>query len=187
MDNILAKFGIIETFIFDVDGVLTDGKTPLLESGKLLRQFHMRDSYAIQRAVEQGYRVAIITRGRSEGVRKHLEVLGVTDIYSGITDKLEAYEEYLYTYDLDDDKILYMGDDHADFPVMQKVGLPTCPNDAAHELMEVAQYVSPYAGGVGAVRDVIEKTLAINDHWITEPIQQYREDWQHRLGNLPRE
>ena len=182
MDNILAKFRVIETFIFDVDGVFTDGKTMLLESGKLLRQFHMRDSYAVERAVAQGYRVGIITRGRSEGVRKHFETLGVTDLYTGITDKLEAYEEYLYTYELDDDKILYMGDDHADFPVMTKVGLPTCPQDAAHELTEIAEYVSPYGGGAGAVRDVIEKVLAINDHWITPPIERFREDWRERLA-----
>lgn len=187
MDNILAKFKAVRTFIFDVDGVFTDGKTMLLESGKLLRQFHMRDSYAVERAVAQGYRVAIITRGRSEGVIKHFKTLGVTELYTGITDKLEVYEELRDGHAFDETTVLYMGDDHADFPVLTKVGLPTCPQDAAHELFEVAEYVSPYNGGAGAVRDVIEKVLAINDHWVTEPIQQYRENWDLRLGTLPRD
>lgn len=163
--NQLEQFSGIETFIFDVDGVLTNNQLLVTEAGELLRQMNVRDGYALKRAVEQGYQVAIITGGRSEGVRLRLEGLGVSDIYTGISDKLEVYEAYLEKYSLSGDKVLYMGDDMPDYPVMCKVGLPTCPADAAPQLFEIATYISPCKGGGGCVRDVIEKVLRINGDW----------------------
>lgn len=163
--NQLEQFSGIETFIFDVDGVLTNNQLLVTEAGELLRQMNVRDGYALKRAVEQGYQVAIITGGRSEGVRLRLEGLGISDIYTGISDKLEVYEAYLDKYDLSRDKVLYMGDDMPDYPVMCKVGLPACPADAAPQLFEIAAYISPCKGGDGCVRDVIEKVLRINGDW----------------------
>jgi 3-deoxy-D-manno-octulosonate 8-phosphate phosphatase (KDO 8-P phosphatase) len=163
--NQLEQFSGIETFIFDVDGVLTNNQLLVTEAGELLRQMNVRDGYALKRAVEQGYQVAIITGGRSEGVRLRLEGLGVSDIYTGISDKLEVYEAYLDKYSLSRDKVLYMGDDMPDYPVMCKVGLPACPADAAPQLFEIAAYISPCKGGDGCVRDVIEKVLRINGDW----------------------
>ncbi len=167
--NQLEQFREIKTFIFDVDGVLTDGRLLVLESGELLRQMNIRDGYAIRCAVKEGYQVCIITGGKSEGVRKRLEGLGVEHIYEGVEDKLRAYEQYLKSKDngLDEGKILYMGDDLPDYAVMRRVGFATCPRDAAHELFEVAKYVSPFRGGEGCARDVIEKVLRLNGKWRT--------------------
>jgi len=163
--NHLERFHAIHTFIFDVDGVLTDSSVLILEDGKLLRKMSIRDGYAIKQAVLAGYRICVITGGKSEGVRSRLLNLGVSDVYLGKDDKLEAYEELVGLYELDQDGILYMGDDVPDYPVMRKVGLPTCPANAAPEVLGIAQYVSPYRGGEGCVRDVIEKVMRLHGKW----------------------
>lgn len=164
--NYLEVFRSIRTFIFDVDGVMTNSEIIVLENGHLLRKMNIRDGYAIKLAIKRGYRVAVITGGKSSGVIQRLRALGVVDIYSGVSDKLDAFEEYLYTYDLSSDQVLYMGDDLPDFEVMKKVALPACPKDAAPEILEVSQYVSARKGGNACVRDVIEKTLRIQSQWI---------------------
>lgn len=163
--NYLESFQNIHTFIFDVDGVLTDSSVLVLEDGKLLRKMSIRDGYALKKAILAGYRVCIITGGKSEGVRTRLANLGVTDIYTGVDDKLEVFEEYIESYDLDPQGILYMGDDLPDYPVMRRVGLPACPKNAAQELFQIVAYVSPCRGGEGCARDVIEKVLRLHDKW----------------------
>ncbi len=166
--NELERFDPINTFIFDVDGVLTNSQLLVLENGKLLRQMSVRDGYAIKRAIDTGYKVAIITGGKSEGVVKRLQGLGVVDIYYGIRDKVEAYREFMYLYDdeITDENVLYMGDDVPDYDVMRLVGFPTCPKDACPEILSIASYVSYANGGGGAVRDVIERTLRLKGHWL---------------------
>jgi len=164
--NYLEKFKDINTFILDVDGVLTNSELLILENGALLRTMNVRDGYAIKRAVEKGYRVCIITGGQSKGVKLRLEGLGVTDIYDGVSDKMDIYTKYIKAHGLNPDTILYMGDDIPDYEVMRHVGLPVCPMDAAHEISEFAQYISPRKGGEGCVRDVIEKVLRLHDYWL---------------------
>lgn len=166
--NELENFGTITTFIFDVDGVLTNSQLLVLENGKLLRQMNVRDGYAIKRAIDMGYKVAIITGGKSQGVVTRLRNLGVVDIYYGISDKVEAYREFMYLYDdeITYENVLYMGDDVPDYDVMRLVGMPVCPNDACSEILSIAKYVSHAKGGQGAVRDVIERTLRLNGHWL---------------------
>ncbi len=163
--NLFEQFRKIKTFIFDVDGVLTNSTVLVLEDGKLLRSMSIRDGYAIKLAIQKGYRVCIITGGKSEGVKIRLENLGVKDIYLGQSEKMEAFEEYLYAYDLKADEILYMGDDLPDYPVMRRVGIAACPKDAAPEILEFANYVSTANGGDGCARDVIEKVLRVKSNW----------------------
>ena len=167
--NNLEQFGRIKTLIFDVDGVLTNSDLIVLENGQLLRKMNTRDGYALKKAVESGLRVAIITGGKSSGVVQRLRNLGITDIYHSITDNLAAYEEFVYTYDLDEEYILYMGDDLPDYETMRRVGMPVCPKDAAHEVRAISLYVSHLKGGEGCVRDVIEKILRIKGKWLEEP------------------
>lgn len=167
--NELERFQEITTFIFDVDGVLTNSELIILENGHLLRKMNTRDGYAMKRAIEKGYNLCIITGGGSSGVVQRLKGLGIKDIYSSISDKMEAFEEYIHAYDISPSEILYMGDDVPDYEVMRRVALPTCPNDAASEILRVSQYVSPQKGGRGCVRDVIEKVLKLNDDWMDDP------------------
>ncbi len=163
--NYLESFSNINTFIFDVDGVMTNSELIVLENGQLLRKMNVRDGYGLKRAVQAGYNVCIITGGKSSGVVQRLKALGIRDIYAGISDKVDAFEEYIHTYDIDPGTILYMGDDMPDYQAMRLVHLPVCPADAATEIIQIAKYISPLKGGQGCVRDVIEKTMRIQQKW----------------------
>ena len=162
----LANFKNLEALIFDVDGVLTNSCLLITEEGHLLRSMNTRDGYALRKAIVSGYKIAIITGGNSKGVVERLKGLGIVDIYSGIRDKPDALEEYVLTYDLNKKNILYMGDDMPDYEVMQQVGFPVCPANAAPEIMRLSKYVSPFNGGEGCVRDVLEKVLKLKGDWM---------------------
>jgi 3-deoxy-D-manno-octulosonate 8-phosphate phosphatase (KDO 8-P phosphatase) len=164
----LAKLSQITAFVFDVDGVLTDGTVLVTESGEQLRRFSIKDGYALQLAVKRGFKIAIITGGRSQSIVSRLTSLGISDVYLGVEHKTEKFEEFLLGYDLNADQILYMGDDVPDYPVMKLVGLPTCPADAAEEIKSISAYISPVKGGQGCVRDVIEKVLKVQGLWADE-------------------
>jgi len=166
--NQLERFGDINTFVFDVDGVLTNSELIILENGKLLRKMNTRDGYALKHAVQSGYRVVIITGGGSSGVILRLEGLGIKDIFSKVHNKLEVFDDYILENEINPGTVLYMGDDLPDYEVMRRVGLPTCPSDAAHEIIEIAQYISPQKGGKGCVRDVIEKVMRLHGNWLED-------------------
>ena len=155
----------ITTFVFDVDGVLTNGIVHISTSGELTRQMHTKDGYALKTAVDQGYNVCIISGGNNEGVRKRLSGLGITDIYLGAHNKLVQFNEYLETNSIDLENVLYMGDDIPDYPVMKLVGLPVSPKDAVPEIRDISKYVSQKKGGLGCVRDVIEQVLKVQGNW----------------------
>ncbi len=155
----------IDTFIFDVDGVMTDGIVILSTSGEMLRTMNVKDGYALQLAVKKGYNVFIISGGYSEVVRARFENLGIKNIYLGVSNKLEVYHKILEQTKLSPDSVLYMGDDIPDCKTMKEVGVATCPADAAEEIKEISQYVSPKDGGKGCVRDVIEQVMRVQDKW----------------------
>jgi len=163
--NVLSLFKPITTFVFDVDGVLTDGTVQLLPNGEQSRRMNIKDGYALQLAVKKGYRVAIISGGRSESVVSRLQGLGIKDIYTGITDKQEKLQDYVFENDLQWEQVIFMGDDIPDYRAMQLVGLPVCPADAVPEIKSISRYISPVNGGNGCVREVIEKVLKLNGHW----------------------
>ncbi|MBP1652454.1 MAG: 3-deoxy-D-manno-octulosonate 8-phosphate phosphatase, YrbI family [Bacteroidetes bacterium] len=163
--NVLSLFKPITTFVFDVDGVLTDGTVQLLPNGEQSRRMNIKDGYALQLAVKKGYRIAIISGGRSESVVSRLQGLGIKDIYTGITDKQEKLQDYVFENDLQWEQVIFMGDDIPDYRAMQLVGLPVCPADAVPEIKSISRYISPVNGGNGCVREVIEKVLKLNGHW----------------------
>ncbi|HRH03162.1 MAG TPA: HAD-IIIA family hydrolase [Bacteroidia bacterium] len=155
----------ITTFIFDVDGVLTDGSVTLLPDGEQVRKMNIKDGFALQLAIKKGYRVAIISGGKSESIRTRMQGLGVTDVYLGIANKVEKFDDYLISENIKPEEVLYMGDDLPDFEVMKKVGVAVCPFDAAPEIVALSLYVSRHKGGEGCVRDVIEQTLRLHNKW----------------------
>ena len=155
----------IDTFIFDVDGVLTNGIVSVHSNGDLVRQMSIKDGYALKTAVDAGYRVCIISGGSSEGVRLRLQGLGITDIYLGAHDKIQQYNELLEKYNLNPENVLYMGDDVPDYPVMELVGFACAPQDAAPEIKEISKYISPKKGGDGCARDVIEQIMRVQGKW----------------------
>ena len=129
----------ITTFIFDIDGVLTDGSVFVTNEGEILRTMNIRDGYALKAAVESGYNVCVISGGSNEGVRVRLRNLGVTDIHLGTPDKVETYKEYIELYNIQPEQVLYMGDDIPDFHVMKLVALPVCPQDASPEIKAISK------------------------------------------------
>lgn len=158
----------ITTFVFDVDGVFTDGTILIDPKGALLRTMNIKDGFALKTAIDQGYHVCIISGGSNEAVRSRFEGLGVTNIYLGTHHKTKAFHEFTTTHGIKQENVLYMGDDIPDIPVMQLVGLPTCPQDAVAEVKNVSKYVSNKKGGKGAVRDVIEQVLKVQGKWKTK-------------------
>jgi len=155
----------ITTFIFDVDGVLTDGTISLTTSGEMLRTMHTKDGFALKTAILAGFNVCVISGGSNEGVRQRLKGLGITDIYLGSHNKIEQLDDYMEIHNIKHENVLYMGDDIPDYPVMKLVGLPTCPQDAVPEIKAIAKYVSHRNGGKGCVRDVIEQVLKVQGKW----------------------
>ena len=155
----------ITTFIFDIDGVLTDSSVHITESGEMLRIMNIRDGFAMKAAIESGYHVCIISGGKNEGVRIRLRNLGITDIHLGSPDKVETFKEYIELYNIKPEQVLYMGDDIPDYHVMQLVGLPTSPQDASPEIKAISKYISHKNGGKGAVREVIEQVMKVQGKW----------------------
>jgi len=155
----------INTFVFDVDGVLTDGLLYCFADGEQVRAFNIKDGFAIKHAIRQGYRVAIITGKNEPGVRKRLEQLDIEDIYMGIEDKVDTFEDYIYMQGIHPATVAYMGDDMPDLEVMERCGLRACPADAADDIKEISTFVSTRKGGRGAVRELIEQIMKAQDKW----------------------
>jgi 3-deoxy-D-manno-octulosonate 8-phosphate phosphatase (KDO 8-P phosphatase) len=163
--NVLKLFKPIKTFVFDMDGVLTDGSVLVMDDGQWVRTMNIKDGYALQLAVKKGYRVVVISGASSDAVKERLKKLGVADSFFSVQDKKEKLSSFVAEHKLKWDEVLFMGDDIPDHTVMQVVGLACCPADAVAEIKSVSQYISHVDGGKGCVRDVIEKVLKLNDDW----------------------
>jgi 3-deoxy-D-manno-octulosonate 8-phosphate phosphatase (KDO 8-P phosphatase) len=163
--NINDQFQQITTFIFDVDGVLTDGTILVLENGLQARRMSIRDGYALQLAVRKGYHVLVISGAATSPVVDRLNKLGITEVHMGITDKRMLVEKYAAAKGLQKEELLFMGDDMPDQQVMRFVGLAACPADAVDEIKGISSYISAINGGEGCVREVIEKVMKLRGHW----------------------
>lgn len=155
----------IENFIFDVDGVMTDGSVTLMPDGSQIRKMSTRDGYALQLAVKKGLNIYVISGGKDPMVAKRLEGLGIKGVFLGIRDKSEKLEDLVITEGLQVNKTAYMGDDMPDYDVMKLVKLACCPKDACSEIREISDYISPFKGGEGCVRDIIEQTMKVQGLW----------------------
>lgn len=165
MQNFKEKLQDIKCFIFDVDGVLTNGNLIIMPDGELLRTMNIKDGYAMQLAIKKGYHIAIISGGKSEGVPKRLERLGITDIHMAVKNKMEIYTALKVKHAITDNHILYMGDDVPDLEIMKEAGVAACPNDAVEEIKNISIYRSQQNGGEGCVRDVIEQVMRLHGKW----------------------
>ena len=166
MTNFKEELKKVKAFAFDVDGVLASPEVYLHPNGELMRSMNTKDGYALQHAVKRGYPIAIITGGKTDSVGDRFRGLGITDIYLGSSFKIDDFNDYLLKYNLLAEDVLYMGDDLPDYEVLKKAGVPCCPSDAVEEIKSVAHYISPYAGGKGCARDVIEQVLRLHGRWM---------------------
>ncbi len=163
--NALVLLKKVKLFVFDVDGVLTDGSIILLDNGEQARQMNIKDGYALQLAIKRGYEILIISGGNSNAVKIRLQKLGIQQIFLGVADKKDLLLNFITQHNFKVEEVLYMGDDIPDMLPMQQVGVSCAPADAVAEIKSIAHYISPVLGGKGCVRDVIEKVLKLNGHW----------------------
>lgn len=168
MSNYKEKLLHVNTFIFDYDGVLTDGTVVISSSGDALRTANVKDGYAMQLAIKKNYRICIISGGYSESMIHRLKSLNITDVFLGVDRKIEVYNQYIETHNLKSENVLFMGDDIPDYELMIKAGVPTCPSDAAEEIKQKATYISHQPGGKGCVRDIIEQVLKVQGRWMND-------------------
>ena len=167
MSSIPYDLSRIRAFIFDVDGVLSKNVVGMNEKGEPLRTVNIKDGYALQLAVKKGYTIAIITGADTQAVKLRFERLGIEHIYLKASVKMTDYEDFLKKTGLDEDEIVYVGDDLPDYEVMQRVGLSIAPADAAPEIKEIAKYISPINGGEGVGREIIEQVMKRQGNWLT--------------------
>ena len=157
----------IRAFVFDVDGVLTDGGILAHPSGELFRTFDAKDGFAFRMAAMHGYHLAIITGGRAESIRKRFLTCGVApeDVYLGSRDKIKDFNDFCARHSLAAEEVMYFGDDIPDIPVMKACGIGVCPADAVQEVLEIADYISPCNGGKRLARNTIEKVMKQHGTW----------------------
>jgi len=158
----------INTFIFDYDGVLTDGNIITLDDGEAYRTTNVKDGYALQLARKKGYRITVISGAKADCMIHRLKALQISDIFLGIENKLQTFTTYLQKNEIDSSHVLFMGDDIPDYELMLVAGLSSCPSDAAEEIKKVARYISHFGGGKGCVRDVIEQVLKVQGKWMND-------------------
>ena len=164
LKEMLAK---VTTFIFDYDGVMTDGTVYMDSNGDPLRTSNVKDGYALQLAGKLGYHIAVISGAVVTNITRRLNMLGVNDVFTGVPDKTTKLEEYMAENHLSAEQIAFMGDDIPDLRVMQRVGVAACPADAADEVKQISHFVSQRPGGSGCVRDLIEQTLKVQGKWMS--------------------
>ena len=165
MGNFKEDIARIEAMIFDVDGVMTDGRIIPTAEGDFIRCYNCKDGYALAYAIRHGYRVCVITGGYGKILERRLRMLGMQDFYIDCMDKISTLREYMKKYKLNPENVLYMGDDIPDLECMREVGVPVCPADSAAEVIECSRYVSEFEGGRGAVRDIVEQVLRARGDW----------------------
>lgn len=168
MSNYKDKLHKITTFIFDYDGVLTDGTVFPTTDGDMMRAANVKDGYALQLAVKKGYRIAIISGGKSISMEQRMKALNIKDVFLAVSNKKEVFDKYVTDNNLKTEEILYMGDDIPDYELLQIVGVSCCPSDAAEEILETVDYISHKPGGKGAVRDVLRQVMKLQRKWFDQ-------------------
>jgi 3-deoxy-D-manno-octulosonate 8-phosphate phosphatase (KDO 8-P phosphatase) len=163
--HILSRLKLIKTFVFDMDGVLTDGTVVIDSNNNWLRRMNIRDGYALQLAIREGFGVIVISGSDSAPVLNRLNKLGITDVFMKVKNKEKFLKDISLERGFNLSEVLFMGDDIPDYLCLHLAGVGACPADAASEVKEIASYISSFAGGNGCVRDVIEKVMKLNNKW----------------------
>lgn len=163
--NYKADLTHIRAFVFDFDGVMTDGSVWTYGDKETVRCGNVKDGYAIQYAVKKGYIIALISGANSQSIVNRMEALGVTQIHTGCPNKMDVYRQFLADNNLKEEEVVCMGDDIPDYEIMSHCGVAACPADAAEEIKQISNYISIFSGGHGCVRDIIEQVLRLHGKW----------------------
>lgn len=158
----------IRAFVFDVDGVLSPSTIPMSDTGEPMRMVNIKDGYALQLAAKSGYKIAIITGGRSESVKLRYKSLHIEDVFIGAGKKIDVFKRWIEERGLAPEEVMYMGDDIPDLECLRHTGLACAPSDACREVLETADYVTLARGGYGCAREVIEQVMRVHGDWLKD-------------------
>ncbi len=164
-EALLQRARAVRLLILDVDGVMTDGRIIYTSSGEQVQAFHVHDGLGLKLLARSGVGLAIISSRSSEALALRCRELGITSVFQGICDKMEAYEKLKHDMGIDDSEAGYIGDDWADLPLLKRVGFPVAVKNAMAPLADYAVYVTSRPGGFGAVREVCELILKAKGRW----------------------
>ena len=155
----------VRLVLFDVDGVLTDGRVVLHGDGRESKQFHIRDGIVMVWAQRVGLQVGLLSARSSATTTERASQLGITLVHQGVASKIDAYDEILNKVGLNDEEVAYMGDDIVDIAVLSRVGLAAAPADAVIEVRDRVHWVAPSPGGGGAARELRVLVLRTQGRW----------------------
>ena len=163
----MTDFSKIKALTFDVDGVMTDGGLLCFDDGNFLRIFDAKDSFGLRMAQMAGIRLAVITGGTSPSITQRFRKCGVLeeDIYLHSRDKIQDFRAFCAKHGFSPEEVAYVGDDLPDIEVILAAGLGVVPCDAVPEARAAADFVSPYPGGKGCIRDLTERILKAQGKW----------------------
>lgn len=176
--NYKVKLKNIKAFAFDVDGVFTNGNIMCMPDGDLIRTYNAKDGFGLRMAFMNGYKIAIISGGESESIKKRFMPALANEVYMGSRDKVPVFNTFCKKYNLDPSEVAYVGDDLPDIPVLRVCGLSVCPADAVEEVRSVCDFVSLFGGGCGCVRDLVEQVMKIQGKWLFNPA--HYEEWREK-------
>lgn len=164
--HLLEKLSRLQLLVFDLDGVLTNGKLLIMPNGEWVREMDIKDGFALQHAVKSGFIIAVITGSSSTPVKQRLSKLGIELFFENTASKSIIINELLLRYGIDKSASMFMGDDIPDLDAFAAVSVKCCPADAATDVLEKADYISPRTGGNGCVRDIVEKIMRTQGKWL---------------------
>jgi 3-deoxy-D-manno-octulosonate 8-phosphate phosphatase (KDO 8-P phosphatase) len=159
------KLRQIKMLLLDVDGVLTDGRIVISDSGEETKAFDVRDGHGLKLLQRAGIDIGIITGRSSKVVEHRMQDLGISLVFQGVKNKLEPFQQILEQFDLAPEQVAYIGDDIVDLPILRRVGLSMTVADACPDLFDLVDFVSSKPGGRGAVRELCEMLLKSQGHW----------------------
>jgi len=166
-EEIAARARRIRLLLLDVDGVLTDGLVQIESAGRESKAFSIRDGAALVWAQRVGLQIGLLSGRPSEATTRRAAELGIDTVIQHTQDKREPFEALISERGLAADEVAYMGDDLLDLPVLSRVGLAAAPSDAVADVLSRVHWVSQYAGGRGAVRELVEMVLRTQRSWDT--------------------
>ncbi len=169
--GIIERAKKVKVLILDIDGVLTDGKLIYTDSGEEIKNFNVNDGLGIFLIKNAGIKCVVVTAKGSDIVQKRCEELRIDKVYKDCHYKIEAFKDIMSNFDLQPEEFCFVGDDLIDIPVLKRVGLAVCPENAVEEVKEFAHFVTEKPGGGGAVREVCNFILKAQEKWkeVTKP------------------
>jgi 3-deoxy-D-manno-octulosonate 8-phosphate phosphatase (KDO 8-P phosphatase) len=165
-EKLIEKMKTIRLLVLDVDGVMTDGKIIMNDMGREIKNFDVKDGHGIKILMRCGIDVILLTGRRSAVVEHRAKDIGIEEVYQGIFNKLEKFEEILQNKSFNYENIAFVGDDIVDIPLLKRVGFSVAVADATEDVKKCVDYITKKAGGDGAVREVCELILQAQGKWI---------------------